>query len=180
MTAALLLGNFLDQSFAGNPVRDWIEALIAFVVSVFVLGVAKKLVVLRLSKIAERTETDLDDLVVDLVRRTGRFFLVALGLYFAHHWLTFSGTAERYVENLVALAVSIQAGLWGLGLVQFGIHRMTRGRTAEDPARTMGASVLGFIGRLLVWLVVLLGFLEAIHYPVGSLLASLGVGGIAV
>jgi small-conductance mechanosensitive channel len=57
---------------------------------------------------------------------------------------------------------------------------MIRGRPADDPARTMGTSVLGFIARILVWGVVLLSFLRAIGKPVGPILASLGVGGIAV
>lgn len=183
MTTALLLGSFFDKDFAGSPVSAWIEALAVFAVTWFVLGAAKKLAILRLTKLAEHAEqsaSEFDALLLDLLRRTHRFFLATLGVYFAHHWLTLSDHADRYVENLIWFAVCIQAGLWGLGLVQFGIERMTRGRAADDPARTMGVSVLGFIGRIGVWAVALLTFLEMIGQPVGPLLTSLGVGGIAV
>jgi small-conductance mechanosensitive channel len=183
MTAALLVaafGSFFNQDFAGNPVSAWMRALVAFAVTLVVLGLTKRLVLLRLAKIAEHTETDYDDLLVDLVRRTSRFFLVVLGVYFAHHWLTLSGGAQNTLEEAIHIAIWIQMGLWGLGLVHFGIQRMIRGRAADDPGRTMGASVLGFIGRVLIWTVVLLGCLQAMGQPIGSLLASLGVGGIAV
>ena len=180
MTSALLLSNFLDQEFAGTPVRGWMHALIAFAVTLIVLGAVKRLVLLRLAKIAEHSETDLDDLVVDLVRRTGRFFLVALGVFFAHPWLNLAEKAQVWVTDAVQVAVWIQVGFWGLGLVQFGLNRMVRGRAADDPARTMGTSVLGFVGRAFVWTLVFLSCLSALGHPIGPILASLGVGGIAV
>jgi len=183
MTLLLLAApfeKFLDQTFAGHPLRAWLYAVITFVVTVFVLGFTKRVVEHRLAKIAEKTETDLDDLVVDLVRRTGKFFFLALGLYFAHHWFSLSNALELWIGWLVTLAICFQVGLWGIGLVDFGIQRMVRGRPADDPARTMGTSVLGFVARIFVWTLILLTFLQAVGANVSALLASLGVGGIAV
>ena len=175
--AALALPRFLDEVFLGNPVRNWISALAAFAVAFVALSIARRILVARLEKLAESTTTDIDDLVVDLVRRTGRFFLALVALFFASHWLSITG---NYVDNAIKVALSIQAGLWGLGLVHFGIRRMVRGSAANDPARTMGASIIGFIGRVIVWSLVVLLCLQSINYPIGPLLASLGVGGIAV
>ena len=113
-------------------------------------------------------------------RRTSRFFRLALGVYFAHHWLSLDDRPQYYVEIAVKLACWIQVGLWGIGLVEYGIQRMVRGRPADDPARTMGTSVLGFIAQVLVWGIVFLSFLQSIGTQIGPILASLGVGGIAV
>ena len=172
--------HFLDQEFLGHPLRAWLYAVITFVVTVFVLGLLKRVLEHRLARIAENTETDLDDLAVDLIRRTGRFFFVALGFYFAHHWLSLGDKTELWIERIVKLAIFFQIGLWGLGLVAFGIQRMIRGRPADDPARTMGVSVLGFVARIFVWVLIALTYLQAIDQNVSTLLASLGVGGIAV
>ena len=183
LTSAYLaapFAHFLDQEFLGHPLRAWLYAVITFVVTVFVLGLLKRILQHRLAKIAETTETDLDDLAVDLIRRTGRFFFVALGFYFAHHWLSLGDKTEVWIEGIVKLAIFFQIGLWGLGLVDFGIKRMIRGRPADDPARTMGVSVLGFVARIFVWTLILLSFLQAAGANVSTLLASLGVGGIAV
>jgi small-conductance mechanosensitive channel len=183
MTVAFLaapFAHFLDQEFLGHRLWNWLWAVLTFVVTVFVLGMVKRVLEHRLAKIVEHTETDLDDFALDLVRRTGKFFFVALGFYFAHHWLSLSDTPELWVGRIVTLAIFFQLGLWGNGLVAFGMHRMVRGRPADDPARTMGISVLGFIARILLWAIVLLTFLQAIERPVTPILASLGVGGIAV
>jgi small-conductance mechanosensitive channel len=183
MNLALLaapFAHFLDQEFLGHPLRNWLYAVITFVVTVFVLDLVKRVVEHRLAKIAERTETDVDDLVVDLIRRTRQFFVFAVGLYFAHHWLSLSDNLELWIGRIVTFAICFQIGLWGIGIVDFGIHRMVRGRPADDPARTMGTSVLGFVARIFVWTLILLTFLQAVGANVSALLASLGVGGIAV
>ena len=172
--------DFLEQEFAGNPVKSWLWALTAFIAALGFLSIVKRVAIARLAKLAERTETDIDDLLVDLLKRTGKFFLVALAVFFAHHWLVLSDTYAAYVERAIKIAMWVQAGLWGLGLVHFGIQRMIRGSPKDDPSRTMGASILRFIGRVLVWSLVLLLCLQAVGEPIGPLLASLGVGGIAV
>ena len=74
----------------------------------------------------------------------------------------------------------IQVGLWGRGVVEYGIRRLVGGAGPEEAASTMGVTVLGFLGSLILWSVVLLLCLEALHVNVNSLIASLGVGGIAV
>src|SRR5260221_4763980 len=125
------LESLLERDFAGNPVSRWLIALAVVALTTVVLGVVKRLVALRLTKIAERTDTDLDDLLIDLVRRTARFFLFVLGVFFRHHWLVLSRTASPYVSRAVEIAIWVQIGRWGMGLVQFGIQRMTRGRAAD-------------------------------------------------
>jgi len=176
----MAIQDFLEEQVAGNPVRSWLYALTAFTAVFVLLSIVKRIAVARLTKLAERTETDIDDLLVDLLKRTGTFFLLAIAIFFAHHWLAVSGEYSGYVRGALRIAMWIQAGLWGLGLVQFGIGRMVRGSPADDPSRTMGASVLGFIGRVIVWSLVLLLCLQAMGQEIGPLLASLGVGGIAV
>jgi small-conductance mechanosensitive channel len=183
MTLVLLAASFehfLDQEFMGHPLRAWLYALLTFVTTVFVLGLVKRIVEHRLARIAEQTETDLDDLAVDLIRRTGKFFFLALGFYFAHHWLSLAAKAEAWIEGIVKFAIYFQIGLWGIGLVEFGIQRLIRGRPGDDPARTLGTTVLGFIARILVWGLIVLSYLQAMDVEIRPLLASLGISGIAV
>ncbi len=70
--------------------------------------------------------------------------------------------------------------MWGKGLIDFAIKRLVRGTGPDDPASTMGVTVLGFVGSMILWSIILLLCLEAMHINVNSLIASLGVGGIAV
>jgi small-conductance mechanosensitive channel len=177
---AASIESVLQREFAGNSVGRWLVGLGVLALTTAVLGVVKRLVVIRLAALAEKTETDLDDLLVELVRRTSGFCLVALGVFFAHHWINLSDTATDYIRIAVKVALWVQVGFWGRGLIDFGIVRMTRGRGTDDPARTMGAPVLVFVGQVLVWSVVGLMILQAAHQDITTLIAGLGVGGIAV
>ena len=56
--------DFLNNQFLGNTVQDWIIAAVLFVIVVvrFAIGIVLK----RLSAIASKAGTDIDDLVTEL------------------------------------------------------------------------------------------------------------------
>lgn len=183
----------LAREWLGNPVSAWLRAAIILIATFLALGIAKRIVVARLAVLAARTETEIDDLVVDLVKRTRRWFLFLVAFWFAHHFVEWpaapvdvagqsaaTGAWEARIRMALTLGAWIQVGLWGRGVVEYGIRRLVRGNSPEDAASTMGVSVLCFLGSLVLWSVVLLLCLEALHVNVNSLIASLGVGGIAV
>lgn len=170
----------LDRIVAGSSLREWITAACVFAACAIVFGLAKRIVQMRLSKLAERTSTDLDDLFVDLVRRTSRLFLFVMAARVASHWLTLSQTTHGWLSKVAIVVLWFQVGLWGLGLVQFTVQRMVRGRGGEDAARTMGSSILSLIGRVVVWTTVLLLCLSNVGVDVTALITGLGVSGIAV
>ncbi len=181
---------FWQRTYLGNTYERWGIALAVLVGSFLALGVIKRVVHAHLHRLAQRTETDVDDLLADLVQRTKRFFLFIIALWIAHHaidWRAAPASAEggmskveTVIRDVLLIGTCLQAGFWGLGLVAYGIARLVRGKSADDPARTMGVTVLSFLGHTIVWSVVVLSCLQALNFPVTSLIASLGVGGIAV
>jgi small-conductance mechanosensitive channel len=170
----------LKQQFLGNTLSQLLTALAVLVGGTLLLGITKRVIQFRLGKIAERTETEVDDLIVDLIRRTSRLFLFTLAFRAAAQLLELHEALKPYLHDAVMLVVWLQVGLWGRGLVLFGIQRMVRSKAADDPARTMGAAVLGFLGQTMIWTVCLLMFIESTGHSVTTLIASLGVGGIAI
>lgn len=175
------LDQFLERVWLGNTFERWGIALCVLIASTALLVILRKVVVMRLAALAVRTETDLDDLVLDLVKRTRGFFLLALAVALASHFLTLEEGVEKLLrQRVVMLVMLLQAGLWGRGLVTFGIQRLVRSRSSNDPARTMGASILGIIGQVLVWITVVLLALQNYGVEVTPLITGLGVGGIAV
>lgn len=188
------LHGLLDRQYLGNPLERWLIALAILIGTFLALGILKRIVVARLGAIAAKTETDLDDLLVDMIKRTKRFFLFGVAFYLASHFITWPGAdvnadgvvdhkseIEQFFDKAIQVFFWLQAGFWGGGFVEYVIGRLVRGKNKkEDSSRAMGASVLGFLGLVFVWTIVLLGCIEAVVGHVTSLVASLGVGGIAV
>ena len=168
------------QLFEDNSRDDWILALAVFAGAAILFALVKRVVLFRLAQIAERTETDLDDLFVDLVRRTTRVFILVMAARIASHWLLLSESTHVWLSRGAILATWFQVGMWGLGLVGFGLNRLVKSRSGDDPARTMGASILSLIARVVVWTTVLLLCLDNLGVNVTALITGLGVGGIAV
>src|SRR5436190_11925712 len=167
---------FWERTYLGNTYERWGIALTVLVVAFLALGVIKRIIHAHLKRLALKTDTDIDDLLADLVGRTRRFFLFVIALWLAHHTIDWSvasvsadqrhSKVESVVEDVLLIGFCIQAGFWGLGLVAYGISRLTRGKSADDPARTMGVTVLSFVGHTLVWSVVVLSCLQALNFPV--------------
>ncbi|MFN0242476.1 MAG: mechanosensitive ion channel family protein [Planctomycetota bacterium] len=171
---------FLTRPFLGNPVQNWLEAAAGLVGTFVILSIAKRLVAARLAKLAERTETDVDDLLVDLLRRTRPFFVFALSCFVGVHFLALPENGHKYARIGVVLFALVQAGIWAQGLVAYGISRLVKSRGAADPARTMGASILAILGQVLVWTTIVLLCLQNVGVEVTPLITGLGVGGIAI
>ena len=171
----------MDTIVAGNPIERWLIALAVAVGTTLLLGVIKRVVVHRLGVLAAKTDTDLDDLVVDLIKRTRRICLLTIGLWFGSQSIDLAEKHELYLHKFVHLVLLLQCGFWGVGLVEYGLKKLVDVHDQNDPARAMGANVLGLIGRVLVWATVaLLAISNLTTTNISALLTGLGVGGIAV
>jgi small-conductance mechanosensitive channel len=174
------LPEILKREFLGNSLSQILTALAVLIGGTLLLGIIKRVLQARLAKIAARTETEVDNLILELVRGTSRIFLFAIAFHAAKRFLVVDEDIKPYLHNAVTIVLWIQVGLWGRALVHFGIQHMVRSKAQDDPARSMGASVLNFLGQLLVWSLVGVLALANLHQDVSALVTSLGVGGIAI
>ena len=170
----------LDDIYLGNSVRTWIIALSIVVVLTSLLILIKGLVLRKLKKFAQRTATDVDDLIADLLDRTRVYFFAAIALYAASQILHKTAEVQDLLRIFIVLTFLVQSGIWGNGLIAFGINRTTKKRSGAGAPNQTTMTVLGFVGRLLLWTVVLLLVLDNLGIDVTALIAGLGVGGIAV
>ncbi len=172
--------NFLDESYWGNTGQQWLVAALIFVVTYVVLTVVKRFLVRRFRSLAKRTKTDIDDLVVDLVRRTRFFVLLLIALYVGAVALVLPPDLRNLMGTVTTLVMLLQAAIWGTGILMYLINRATREKMAEDAAGATTISALGFLGKLVLWAVVLLLALDNLGFNITALVAGLGIGGIAV
>lgn len=170
----------LDQIYWGNTLQSWLTAIGISLVILAALYALKRIVVRRLGALAKRTETDLDDLAVDLVKKTRLFFLFAASLYFGSFALTLGATATHLLQTVVILSLLLQAAIWGNRIIAHVIQRTIAQRLAEDAASATTLSALGFVGKLALWSIILLLALDNLGIDITALVAGLGIGGIAV
>ncbi len=171
---------FLQIEFLGNPLADWLTALgIALAINVAV-GTIKWAVLRRLAEVAERTDTALDDAVVEITRRTRQGLIFGVTLFAGSHYLALPESVATVLRNVATVAAFLQIGLWAIAALDFWLERYRRRTLAHDAGAATSLAALNFIGRLVLWAVVLLLMLDNLGVNVTALVAGLGVGGIAV
>jgi len=168
--------SWLERSIYGSPLLDWLIALgIAAGAAVFLL-LLRRTVPSWFAAYARRTETRVDDVIAELLAATRSAFLLIAALYLGAQYLALPEKATRIVGGIALVALLLQAGAWG----QRGIALALRLKKKTDAAGATTLSVLGFVGRIVLWSVVLLMILDNLGVNITALVASLGIGGIAV
>ena len=81
------------------------------------IRIAQRLIVRRLGRLARRTTTEADDLVVDLLRRVSLVFIVAGCAVLVAAWLPVTDGVHRLLRTAFVLACVYQAGVWGNGVI---------------------------------------------------------------
>ncbi len=170
----------LDSVFYSNTVLAWLMSA-GLVISVLglLLGV-RRLVVGRLVALAQRTTTRWDDLVVDLLRRTQFWFLVVIALIVGASVLTMSDGVATLLRRALPIAFFLQAGVWGAAAARVLLERYRSEKLAEDRGAATTIAALGFLAQVVVWSAVVLLALDNAGVDVTALVASLGVGGVAI
>ncbi|MGH9380037.1 MAG: mechanosensitive ion channel family protein [Thermoanaerobaculia bacterium] len=180
MTGLPILDKLLAHELFGNSAERWLVALaIALLVS-SVLVLLKRLLSRRLRDFVSRTQNIVDDLLLDLVRHSRWPSFLALGAYLGSLVLDLNPGLDQALHRLYFVIFFVQIGLWGNHVVGFTIGHYLRRTREQDPARAAGISLISFVARLGIWSIVVLVALDNFGVEVGSVIAGLGIGGIAV
>ena len=164
-----------------NTLHDWAYALLAAAAFMVLIQAARRLVLHRLERVANSTETVIDDFLIDVLSATRVLLAAALGLYLGSHFLTLPAALEKWIDRIFVIALILQVGFWASrGLIFWLRNHFAQGEDEDQGARAMTLSLLSFLGRVVVWVLVLLSMLDNLGINVTALVASLGIGGIAI
>lgn len=171
---------FLERIYFGNSVQTWLIGIGVAVVVLLILLVVKKIIIGHISKLAQRTETQIDDMLLAVLSSTKLFFLLIVALYVGFLLLVLPPNILKVWNKIFFIAVVIQIAFWvGKGL-SFIISVSVKKKMVDNAASATTISVLGFISKLLLWSIALLLMLDNLGVNITSLIAGMGIGGIAV
>lgn len=172
--------NLLGQTYYGNTVLDWLTALGVVVATVLLLYLAKRIILSRLTAWSKKTETRLDDFAVDILAGTRFLFLLIIAFYFGSQYLELPPKPTRLITHFAVIALLVQVALWGNRGIALWLSDYLKRHRETDAASATTVSILGFIARVVLWSVLLLMILDNLGFNITTLVASLGIGGIAV
>jgi len=170
---------FLERTLLGNTLLQWGLAVLLFLLVLPFLRLVVGFLTGRLRKMSLHTRTGLDDLAARLLGKTRGWVYVLLAFWVAT--LVLGGGWNARAATLARIGVLLQVGLWAADILAWYLESYRERKVAADDvgaATAMGA--MSFLGRLILWSVVLLTGLAMLGFEIAPALAGLGVGGIAV
>ena len=172
--------DFLNSQFLGNTRQDWIIAA-ALVLIVFVLvQTAMRIILKRLKAIASRTETDIDDLIGQLLDKTKFLFVALLAVYVGALYLTLPTEVSDLFSTVLVLGFLAQGAFWANGIVNYMLGSWAKQKFESDPTISTALGSVGFLIRFAVGATFVMLALANLDIDIGPLIASLGIGGVAL
>ena len=170
----------LEKVYLGNTLQNWIIG-VCVLAGVFVaLKILQRIAIARLSKLAAASDNRIDDLLVGMLRQTKFLILLVASAYAASQVITIKLSVEKKKKKIVGLILIIQFGLWASAGVSFALNRAIEKRRDQDAGSATTLGLLGFIVRMILWVIALLLILDNLGVNITGLVAGLGIGGIAV
>lgn len=170
---------YLDQTFWGNTLQAYAIALGIFIFGLILVKVLQKIVLRRLKKWAEKTETTLDDLLIKSVEKSIIPLLYYGVFYSALTSLALHDRASRIIEvaSLFILTFFIIRFISStiMFMISYFIKKQERG---EEKARQLrGMTVLI---NIFVWVIGIVFLMDNLGFDISAVVAGLGIGGIAI
>ena len=170
----------LDLVLWHNPLQDWLVALAITLGIGLAVTLFKRIAIRRISRVARRSATKIDDAIVKALQNTRLWLIYLIGLYIGSQNLELPTRLEHIVQVVMTLAAFMQTGLWLSTLLRFWIDNTRAHAMSTDASAATSLSAMSFVGRVFLWAVILLLVLDNLGVNVTTLVASLGVGGIAI
>ncbi len=172
-----------------NTIAEWLIALAIALGTVAVVVTLRVFAGRRLVAAALRTagaERDADELATDLVHRIRVWFIGILALALGRLVLTLPPRWDRTIDAVFIVAFVLQVASWANGIITFTVNHYAAQRSTPSgdgpPNGPSAATVLAltFIARLVLWAILALIALDNLGIHITTLIAGLGISGIAV
>lgn len=166
------------QSYLGNTLVDYTEAILVFIVLLVGFKLFQTLLLSNLRKLAHKTQTDVDDTFIKVVDSIRPPFYSFIAFYLAIKVLVISAFIAKVIEVILIIWIVYEV----VSVFQIVVNYIIAKRFTdeEDVATRSALSMVGKITKGILWAVGILMILSNLGVNITSLIAGLGIGGVAV
>jgi MscS family membrane protein len=173
----------LDKTFLGNSLWQYLGFAGVILATLIVRMIVRRFLDVWLKKLAERTATDADDYILAAFRKPAFFLVYIVGIYVALEVLTLPTEPIDLPRFMYALFTSllIVTAAWFLYSATniLGIYLKRFTDKTESKLDDQLVPIVRKMCRVVILLLALVMIIQNLGYSVGSLLAGLGLGGLA-
>lgn len=171
----------LDYMVIGNTIKDYLVSIIVFSIVLIIFRIFKHYVISRLKKIAAKTKTKYDDLVIDYIDHIGWPIYILLSILIAMYTITIPDLLRKITYYIILIIVTYYAVRTIQALVDYGTHQIIlKRRIGLNDHDTSMVDLINRLLKAILWLIAILLIISNLGYDVTALVAGLGIGGVAI
>ena len=155
---------------------NYIEAILLFFGLFLLFKIIQTIIISRLEKLAKKTSTNFDDILVALIKGIKPHAYLFLAGFLAIKTLDFSLTTNHWINTIFVILVS-----WQLSRsIQLLSKIISEDEALGSDGSASAINSMGILIKIAVWIVAILVILSIWGVNITSIVAGLGIGGIAI
>jgi len=157
----------------GNSGYTYLKAALIFIGLLILLKIFREIILARLKKFAEKTKTDFDDVLIDIFKTIKPPFYLLVSLYISIKTLVIPEIVFKIINILFIIAVIYEI----IHAIEKVIDYSFKIKGKENASIT---STIKLIIKICIWAFGIVLALSNLGVNISSLIAGLGIGGIAI
>ncbi len=167
-------------TFLDNNLKQWIYAIALFLALYIVLLIVKRILIRRYSNLAAQEPSDIQIMLADSINKTHWLFLLIICLYIGSLLLKLPQEVNQLIRSVTIVVILVQIGFWGGTIIDYLVSRRIVPQTGDFDTDRTTVRVLRLASKVILWTIIILLVLEnATGIELNSLIASLGLAGLA-
>lgn len=161
--------------FFGNTVEQYLFALLWTVIALVIFSWAQRVLIWRLEKFAAKSTNTIDDTIVGMAKSIRPPFYWFLSLYIGLKLLSLPHIFDIIINGLMLAWVLYFA----VRAANVAIEMLLAHSSAKESERA-ARHMLAMVGKGILWVIAILLLLSNLGINITSLIAGLGIGGVAI
>lgn len=173
------MNKIIHYIFWGNTILQYAIAAATIILAWIILKLIRKRLLGLLRRLTAKSQTNFDDLVVDVAEK----FVLPYVYLVINYSIIKTLTLSPGVTKIITAAMMVITTYFGVRLINFLLQRSVVGymtQKNEAPERIKQVSSMLMLVKALMWGIGLITLADNLGYDVTTVLAGLGVGGIAI
>jgi small-conductance mechanosensitive channel len=151
-----------------------------FIVVLGTLLILKAVILRQLARLEKNEQLQFLSYPEEIVRGTRLVFLMGIALLAGVSQLELPARQEKWLHYAWIVVLILQVALWVNRIITVSVKRAFERHRSANPSGATHVMVVGLIARIALWAIAVLVTLDNLGFNITTLMASLGIGGIAV
>lgn len=173
------MDEILATEYYGNTILQYIIAISIITGGILVVRVFRKRLLVQIKKWTEKTETKLDDYFIAGIEKFGLPILNFVALYAGLSFLAFSEKINKIIGNVFTVVFTFYVVRMISSVIRLMLESFI-GKQEGGLEKLKQLNGIMLIINVIIWSVGLLFLFDNLGYNVTTIVAGLGIGGIAI